>query len=40
VNPFAAMRIKVPKGAAEDHDIAQFTKKERDRIIQTFPQDE
>jgi len=34
-NPFAAMKIKTPRGS-EDHDVIPFTKEERDRIIFAF----
>jgi integrase len=35
-NPFAAMKIQVPKGAMEEQDISPFSKQERDLIISTF----
>ncbi|MDZ8055204.1 MAG: Arm DNA-binding domain-containing protein [Aulosira sp. ZfuVER01] len=38
-NPFAAMKIKVPKGAIEEQDIHPFSKEERDLIIRTFASD-
>jgi len=38
-NPFAVMKIKVPRGASEDHDVVPFTKEERDRIIFAFSTD-
>ncbi len=38
-NPFSAMKIQVPKGLSEDHDISPFTKEERDLIIKTFASD-
>jgi integrase len=36
VNPFAAMKIKTPKGAIEEQDVNPFSKEERDLIIRTF----
>jgi integrase len=38
-NPFILMKLKVPKGLEEDHDVNPFTKMERDRIIQTMADD-
>ncbi|MCG6133288.1 MAG: site-specific integrase [Nostoc sp. LLA-1] len=38
-NPFAAMKIKAPKGATEEQDINPFSKEERDLIIRTFASD-
>ncbi|MBD2436214.1 Arm DNA-binding domain-containing protein [Nostoc sp. FACHB-110] len=38
-NPFAAMKIKAPKGATEEQDINPFSKEERDLIIRTFAGD-
>ncbi|MEH2349943.1 MAG: DUF3596 domain-containing protein [Nostoc sp.] len=38
-NPFAAMKIKTPKGATEEQDVNPFSKKERDLIIRTFASD-
>nr|WP_103123746.1 site-specific integrase [Nostoc cycadae] len=38
-NPFAAMKIKTPKGATEEQDVNPFTKEERDLIIRTFAGD-
>ncbi|AFY42221.1 integrase family protein [Nostoc sp. PCC 7107] len=38
-NPFAAMKIKAPKGATEEQDVNPFTKEERDLIIHTFASD-
>ncbi|MUG95720.1 DUF3596 domain-containing protein [Scytonema sp. UIC 10036] len=38
-NPFAAMKIKLPKGVAEEQDVNPFTKEERDLIIRTFASD-
>lgn len=38
-NPFAKMKIKVPKGLSEEQDITPFTKEERDLIISTFASD-
>ncbi|RCJ21002.1 integrase [Nostoc sp. ATCC 43529] len=38
-NPFAAMKINLPKGVAEEQDINPFTKEERDLIIRTFASD-
>lgn len=35
-NPFALMKIKLPKGLSEEQDINPFSKEERDLIIQTF----
>lgn len=39
INPFAKMKIKVPKGLSEEQDITPFTKEERDLIIRTFAND-
>jgi integrase len=38
-NPFATMKIKVPKGTSEEQDVNPFTKEERDLIIRTFASD-
>lgn len=38
-NPFAAMKIKAPKGATEEQDVNPFSKEERDLIIRTFASD-
>lgn len=38
-NPFAAMKIKAPKGTTEEQDINPFSKEERDLIIRTFADD-
>lgn len=38
-NPFALMKIKVPKGLDEDHDVNPFSKEERNAIIQAFATD-
>ena len=38
-NPFALMKIKLPKGLSEEQDINPFSKEERDLIIQTFASD-
>jgi integrase len=38
-NPFAAMKIKTPKGAIEEQDVNPFSKEERDLIIRTFASD-
>ncbi|WP_392479326.1 Arm DNA-binding domain-containing protein [Nostoc sp. C110] len=38
-NPFAAMKIKVPKGTLEEQDINPFSKEERNLIIRTFASD-
>lgn len=38
-NPFALMKIKLPKGMSEEQDINPFSKEERDLIIQTFASD-
>ncbi|WP_228038278.1 Arm DNA-binding domain-containing protein [Nostoc sp. LEGE 12450] len=38
-NPFAAMKIKVPKGTSEEQDINPFNKEERNLIIRTFASD-
>ncbi|MBD2502316.1 site-specific integrase [Anabaena azotica] len=38
-NPFAAMKIKAPKGTTEEQDINPFSKEERDLIIRTFASD-
>jgi len=38
-NPFAAMKIKVPKGTSEEQDINPFSKEERDLIIRTLKSD-
>ncbi|MEH2302321.1 MAG: DUF3596 domain-containing protein [Nostoc sp.] len=38
-NPFAAMKIKTPKGATEEQDVNPFSKEERDLIIRTFASD-
>ncbi|BAZ01128.1 integrase family protein [Tolypothrix tenuis PCC 7101] len=38
-NPFASMKIKVPKGTSEEQDVNPFTKEERDLIIRTFASD-
>lgn len=38
-NPFATMKIKVPKGSSEEKDVIPFTKEERDLIIRTFASD-
>ncbi|XWK90844.1 MAG: tyrosine-type recombinase/integrase [Phormidium sp.] len=38
-NPFAKMKIKVPKGLSEEQDVIPFTKEERDLIISTFAND-
>ena len=35
-NPFALMKIQVPKGTDDEADINPFTKEERDLIIRTF----
>ena len=39
VNPFALMKIQVPKSASVEHDVNPFTKEERDLIISTFASD-
>lgn len=39
INPFARMKIKVPKGSTEEQDVIPFTKEERDLIISTFASD-
>lgn len=39
INPFASMKIALPKGTNEDADINPFSKKERDLIIQNFASD-
>ena len=39
VNPFASMKIQVPKGASAEHDVNPFSKEERDLIINTFATD-
>lgn len=38
-NPFALMKIKLPKGLSEEQDIKPFSKAERDLIILTFASD-
>ncbi len=38
-NPFSLMKIKLPKGSYEEHDINPFTKEERNLIIKTFEMD-
>lgn len=38
-NPFALMKIKLPKGMSEEQDINPFSKEERDLIIRTFASD-
>ena len=38
-NPFAAMKIKLPKGASEEQEVNPFSKEERDVIIRTFASD-
>lgn len=38
-NPFALMKIQVPKGAAAEQEVNPFTKEERDLIISTFARD-
>ncbi len=38
-NPFATMKIKVPKGTSSEQDINPFSKEERDLIIHTFASD-
>ncbi|MEH2311797.1 MAG: DUF3596 domain-containing protein [Nostoc sp.] len=38
-NPFAAMKIKVPKGAYKEQDIHPLCKEERDLIIRIFASD-
>lgn len=38
-NPFALMKIKLPKGLSEEQDINPFSKAERDLIILTFASD-
>ena len=38
-NPFALMKIQLPKGADENADVNPFTKEERDLIIKTFAED-
>ncbi len=38
-NPFGSMRIKSPKGLAENCDVNPFSKAERDLIIATFASD-
>jgi integrase len=38
-NPFAAMKINIPKEVGEEQDINPFSKEERDLIIRTFASD-
>lgn len=38
-NPFAAMKIQLPKSASEEQDVNPFSKAERDLIIRTFASD-
>lgn len=39
VNPFASMKIQLPKSDSVEHDVNPFTKEERDLIISTFASD-
>lgn len=36
INPFAEMKIRLPKDESEEQDIKPFSKEERDLIIRTF----
>jgi integrase len=38
-NPFALMKIKLPKGLSEEQDINPFSKEERNLIVQSFASD-